>query len=191
MHIFRIPGQFRPSNSVLGLLIFHLVEDRLRAASLYIVAASALVLVVVLGSLVAWSLLVDPSGGLSNKTAYWNWQLGALGFLIVFVGVGFKRGCVVTWSGQELRIRTGRIEQIFPIQSIHRATRISLLEYYRNTHPYGIVTPCINRNVPFILVLETSDRIIAVGLDVSDSQNLLALIEATLRDETIPSLRVA
>lgn len=191
MHIFRIPGQFRPSNSVLGLLILRLVKDRLRAESLYIVAASAFALVALLGSLVAWSLLLDSTDGLLSKTAYWNWQMGTLGFLVVFAGLGFKRGCVVTWSGQELRIRSGRSRQIIPIQNINRASRISSLEYYRSTHPYGIVTPYINRNVPWILVVETSDRMIALALNVADSQKLLTLIEASLGEETSTSLRVA
>lgn len=178
MNEFKIPAQFSPSKSLLGLLISATVKDRIRAESLYLVSVSSLVLITVFVGVLTWG----ASGG-GVEPIISSWHFVVLPVVLLIVGIGIGRSYTVALTGNDVHIFSSRWLESISLSDIQRFQHLNSKEYYQQFHFHGGVTPYVNRIQPTVLLLDVGDRIIALGMETRDAIKIRDLIQMDSRLE--------
>lgn len=166
-----------------GRLIRRRIPDSRQAENVFILFAVAVLLVLMLANQFAWAfirteVLASPEGPLA--IAFWVTQLVAgFGYLFGFV-VGFKPEIVVTWTPETLRIDTESDSVSVDHEDVLGVQVVSPLSYHRHYRRYAATRDFVNRLPEEVLLVQTDDGPIMLGLDADDRSTLMKLMRPVL-----------
>lgn len=157
--------------SPLARMIGRRVGDARRAENLFILAAVGLFLGLMLANQIVWAFireeaLARPEGPLA--LGFWAAQLGAL-FLYAFgCVIGFKPEMVLTWTPEGLRIDSQGSGRFVAADLIRSVQPISPQVYHRHFRRYAATEIVVNRLPEELLLVDTVEGPIVIGLEADD-----------------------
>jgi len=192
---FHVPPRFHPAYSLLGRALRRLTGDARHAEALFLVTLSTGVLGLLLIHFLAWTKVqpaieADPTG--PTGLVFWLSQLGGL-LACVLVGIlGFAPAIDLTVTATALILRQGTRECTLPYTEILSVTAISALHYHRHYACYAATQAFVNRLTPQVLLLQTADGPVVLGLLGDDHATVQAHLEKRLLHAGTPTIaRVA
>ena len=173
-HRYRIPGRFYPPSSLLGRWIEARTGDPLRAEALYVFAAGAGAVALVLLQFLGWGLWIAPTGSPSPQTElfFWGAQIALAALYVGTVLVGFQPGYLVTVGDERIRIEGDGTTLTLPVSDVERIERVSGRSYHRHYRKYRRTRKFVNRPGETVLLLWTPSRPVALGLETEDQRTL-------------------
>ncbi len=190
----QVPRRFHPGHSLLGRWIRARVSDARVAEGAFILAFSAILLVVTIGQYVAWAVLqpamaADPT----LLPIFWFAQLLAVVLFVAVCVAGWRPAIAIVVGDDALvveeRTRTTRI----PLLGIERVARISYQTYYSHYRRYArtrsYLSPAADGDA---VLVETPDFPIVFALPAEDREALIArLTDRVVAVPAVEAVRAA
>ena len=187
---FHIPPRFSPTRSLLGLGVRLLVKDRRQAEGVYLIAFWSLVLLVILAQFVTWTWVepaIEADAGGPVAVRFFAAQVAGILCVLAVCGVGFASAVRVAVGDTCLTLRQGRRTRKVALEAIEGCVTVSALQFHRDYRPYEAVDAFISRITQEVVVLETAQVQIAIGLRSEDHKTFAALMEeVTVRHHPAP-----
>ncbi len=178
-HSWQVRPRFSCTHSLLGLLIRRLVKDVRLAEAVVLVVLPSLILVIILLQFLAWTWLApvieaDVSGPVAAR--FFEAQIwGAAVFLLTCIA-GWVPGVRVQLRGECLEVRQGRRARSLHLSLIVHSVTVTMLQWHREYRPYEEVEAYVSRLTSRVLMLDTNEVQIAIGLHRSDCDELAKLL---------------
>ena len=153
---------------------------------MYLLVVTGLLLALLLGQFLAWALLQPTLTAAPTGTAsllFWLAQVGGGAVCILLCLVGFKPGLLVAISGDILHVEQGGRALELPLETVTAARTISALRFHQHYARYAATHVFVSRLPDEVLLLETTDAPVIIGLFPDDRTALLRMLE----DRHIPA----
>lgn len=189
---FRSPRCYDPSHSLLGRAFRRWTRDRLRGEALFLVALTALALLLLMVHYLGWALLHSYFAEQPSRQAlFWVGQLAMAG---VWGGVGllgFRPAVTATCTAKALRLEQGHRTRTIPYDAIEEASVIPAPRYHQHYRRYAVTSIFIGRLSDVVLLLRTERGPVVVGLPTAEAHDELKThverSRTTLHERRVPS----
>jgi hypothetical protein len=178
---FHIPGRFHPGYSMLGRWLRRRTGDARQAEAYLIVVAAAFGLVLLLAPALAASFLeagtqAGRAGGLRPDVVFWLAELGALLLAGLVGGLGFEPAVTVTCAADHLLLRQGTSTCRIPYDALRSVEPLPRLLFHRHYRRYAATRVFATRLPDPLLLLQTPEGPVVVGLAAPDAAALAAFL---------------
>lgn len=177
-HRYRIPGRFYPPSSLLGRWIQARIGDPLRGEAIYLFAAGAGAVALILIQFLGWGLWIASGDAPSLQTEifFWGAQLVLTALYVGTVLVGYQSEYLVTVGDGRIRVEGDAATLTLPVSDVERTERISRRTYHRHYRKYRRTRKFVNRPGDTVLLLWTASRPVALGLETEDQRALCRIL---------------
>lgn len=177
---FHAPCSFHPSYSLLGRAFRYWTGDRLRGEALFIVALTALALLLLMSHYLGWALLKPVLASSSSwQVLFWAGQLASVVALTAVGLVGFRPGVTVTCDPATLELEQGRTSATVRYDAIDQIETITAATYHRHYRRYAATHIFVSQLADEMLLLRTAQGPIVIALsDPNDRKALRAHLES-------------
>lgn len=190
-HTIRVSPRFSPPYSLLGVLLRRIIADRRQAEGAYLLIIPSLILLVLLGSIMAWpyvaaDILADARG--ATAVRYFTVQASCALVVLVLGGVGFAPAVHVKVNDHTLTVRQGSRRRSLPLSVIQDWAVVTSLDFHRQYRYLLNVEAYIGRMTSQVMVLRSGASQVAIGLREEDCETLGAAFSAVLAPRPVAAV---
>lgn len=140
-----------------------------------------LILLLVVAQYLAWVFVqaevqADPTGPVA--LLFWGGQVASFGLCLLVGMVGFQPAITVSLVEDRLHLQQGEVTQAVPLAAITEARLISARLFHRHYRRYAATQVFINRLGAEVLLLETAEAPLVLGLAAEEAAALRTHLEA-------------
>lgn len=177
---FYVPRRFHPAYSLLGRWLQRRLGDARRAEAVYLILLTGLLLALLLGNYLAWAVLepavtAAPTG--PTAVAFWAAQIAGLGLCMLLGFVGYRPRVAVTVQDHALHLEQGARSLVLPFHTVTAVRTVSAGCFHRHYARYAATQVFVSRLPDEVLLFETGEAPVIVGLPPEDRATLLHLLE--------------
>jgi hypothetical protein len=168
-----IPSRIHPAFSLIGRRIGKRCGDSLQAESLHIAATVLVGVVLVLAQALSWTIFPHA---LSQDLSF------LVGAFVVFVALflaGRQPEISVEMHSDALVVKTKPSGIRIPLGGIDKTSIIAGQLYYRHYRRFARTRAYVNRIPATVLLIETAEGPVVLGISESDQQELIDLLART------------
>ncbi len=159
------------SQSAVGKALLRFTGDRRRAAGLHIIALTCAILLLGIGSQIAWAFLreaalAQPAG--TTAMRFWTIELSGMIAILAFFIAGFRRAFAMEVCRDGVCLTTGSRRLKLPSTYIRSVSVISADVFHRHYDRYAQTQRFVNRLHRKLLLMETPEGPVVVGLRPDD-----------------------
>ena len=171
---FESPPSYQPRYSLLARAVRSWVGDRLRSEALFIVAFTALLLLLLMSHYLGWALLKPYLAAHPEwQMVFWGTQVASVLLLSGAGLVGVCPAVQVTCSSNAVTVRQGDRSRTLSPASIENVALISATRYHRHYRRYAATQVFVSRLPETVIRLRTDDGPVIVALADPDDQAAL------------------
>ncbi|GAB5521629.1 MAG: hypothetical protein RhofKO_38800 [Rhodothermales bacterium] len=163
-----IAARWNPTYSLLGRWMRRRVADRWQAQAYTVLAASGLLVALIIASFLAWGvwgevISADPEGPVALR--FWWIQAAAMIAGLVLTLAGWSPAIKLTVDEAGLTVETPHVTHTMPHWTIERVAPISAVTYHRHYRRYAGTTPFVGALPSQLLLVESEAYCWVLGLD--------------------------
>ncbi len=174
--VYRCRARWCPSRSLLGHLLQLRAKNWKQAETLYLIAISSIITVLIVMQFLVWSLWHEA---ITNVPAvamwYWTCQLGSA--VLVFAGglAGYCPGVKMELTESCLSVSQGQRSAEISLDTSTRCRIVSALQYYREWDSRA--DRYMTRIPDDVLLVFTDQKVLAIGISSAAHAELLNAME--------------
>ena len=165
-----IPSRIHPAFSAVGRWIGRRCGDSRQAESLHIAVTVLVGFGLLLVQAMSWTFF-HPQVGLNLWVS-----AGALVAFVALFLLGRQPEMTVEMRADSLVVRRGASEDRVPLGRIERTSIIDDQLYYRHYRRFARTRAYVNRIPPTLLLIDTTDGPVVLGISESEQQELIELL---------------
>lgn len=175
-----VPRRFHPGYSLLGRWVHAHVSDARKGEAVYLLSLTMLFFLLGITQSLAWALL-QPAlrAGDSIDSVYWIAQLLTAALCFGVALFGFRPAFSVRIDETALVVEQAGRSWVIPHPQIEHAAIVPNLTYYRHYRRYARTVAFIGAPEPQVVVIETQERPLVLGLPSSACDTILGLLDRT------------
>ena len=182
-----VPKKLNANYSILGRIIRRSVQDTHYAEGILILTIALLCISIVVAFYIAWAF-VQPfvEADATGQTAVYYFLAQIASFILLFTAafLGFKPKLEITIEPHCLHIKQGDHRLLLLNSEIQSTQVISALQYHQHYRKYSSTKAFYNRLSDHLLLLETENGPIILGVSEEDQATLLETLRSSASAET-------